>query len=297
MSGITRPMLAETYETKFPLKYPVYASPKIDGLRCLVINGRPMSRSFKPIPNLYVQECFKGWSHSAVFDGELVITNGTFRDAQGELRSTHGKPVFEFHMFDIVVGDLRKPFQERIKDFHSYTFPDFARILPQTLIKGPHELEHYYHAELTLGHEGIMLRAPHSPYKCGRSTLKEAYLLKLKPFTDSEAVILGTFEQFSNQNPLYLNELGTTSRSSHQSHLIPKGTLGGFHVCDLSTGATFDIGIGEGWTEAFRAEVWKDRESYLGKVITYKHQVHSDYSKPRTPVALGFRFDLDPHHT
>jgi len=35
-----------------------------------------------------------------------------------------------------------------------------------------------------------MLRHPQSPYKQGRSTPKEAYLLKVKRFSDGEAVIV-----------------------------------------------------------------------------------------------------------
>lgn len=37
------------------VRYPVYVSPKLDGIRCIVINGIAMSRSMKPIPNRYIQ--------------------------------------------------------------------------------------------------------------------------------------------------------------------------------------------------------------------------------------------------
>jgi hypothetical protein len=37
-------------------------------------------------------------------------------------------------------------------------------------------------------------RSPHSPYKCGRSTEREAWLLKIKRFEDAEAVVLEPYE-------------------------------------------------------------------------------------------------------
>jgi len=38
------------------VKYPVYVSPKLDGIRCLVENGVCYSRKWKPLPNKQLQE-------------------------------------------------------------------------------------------------------------------------------------------------------------------------------------------------------------------------------------------------
>lgn len=53
------PMLATAVENLDVLKYPVLVSPKLDGIRCLIIDGVAMSRSLKPIPNKHVQEWVK----------------------------------------------------------------------------------------------------------------------------------------------------------------------------------------------------------------------------------------------
>lgn len=48
-----KPMLAGKCEGLESLKYPVLVSVKLDGVRALVIGGKVMSRSLKPIPNAW----------------------------------------------------------------------------------------------------------------------------------------------------------------------------------------------------------------------------------------------------
>ena len=69
-----KPMLAETCEDadRAALPFPLYATPKIDGLRCLVIDGVATSRSLKPIPNRFVQSVL-GTHLLDGLDGELVV--------------------------------------------------------------------------------------------------------------------------------------------------------------------------------------------------------------------------------
>ncbi len=51
-----KPMLADPIEPeKYPLRFPLLVSTKIDGIRVLVRDGVAYSRSLKPIPNKYVQ--------------------------------------------------------------------------------------------------------------------------------------------------------------------------------------------------------------------------------------------------
>ena len=76
---------------------------------------------------------------------------------------------------------------------------------------------------LEIGAEGVMLRSPTGPYKQGRSTLKEGYLLKVKQFTDAEARVIGFDEKMHNANEADVGELGQTKRSSHAENLIPTG--------------------------------------------------------------------------
>ena len=51
---MNRPMLAAAYNGEI-LNFPLLATPKVDGVRALVINGNLVSRSFKSIPNVAIR--------------------------------------------------------------------------------------------------------------------------------------------------------------------------------------------------------------------------------------------------
>lgn len=96
---ITKPMLAGAVTNFDNIKFPVLATPKIDGIRCLRINGKSLSRSFKEIPNRYIQEKMAGLPDG--LDGELVV-NGSFIKTVSGVMSKDGKPDFEYWVFDYV---------------------------------------------------------------------------------------------------------------------------------------------------------------------------------------------------
>src|SRR5690606_41939772 len=58
------------------LKFPVWASPKLDGIRAIVKDGRLLSRSLKLIPNEATQSLFGRPSHEGL-DGELIVGSPT----------------------------------------------------------------------------------------------------------------------------------------------------------------------------------------------------------------------------
>ena len=136
-----------------------------------------------------------------------------------------------------------------------------------------------------------MLRHPDGPYKHGRSTAKEGWLLKVKRFEDSEARIIGFSELMHNANEAKRNELGHLERSSHKANKVGKQMLGALTVQDLKTKVEFDIGTG--FTEDQRRLLWATGDNLLGKVVKYKSQPTGVKEKPRFPVFLGFRDKVD----
>jgi DNA ligase 1 len=139
----------------------------------------------------------------------------------------------------------------------------------------------------------VMLRhrsGPKSRYKFGRSTAKEGTLLKLKRFTDDEAVIVGFEEELFNGNAAVVDELGHTKRSSHQENMVGKGRLGAM-VCKTRDGVEFRIGTG--FVASQRQELWDTRSSLVGKLVKYKHFPIGAKTAPRFPVFLGFRSEID----
>lgn len=289
-----KPMLAAKTDGK-GLSYPLLASPKLDGVRALIIDGVVMSRSFKPIPNAHVQELFGRPEYNGL-DGELIVGPPThkdvYRNTTSGVMSQAGEPDVSYYVFDKY--DHGGGFHDRLSASQEVIgrLNPIIPIVPvehrfiaceQTLLA----LEEQYLAE---GYEGVMLRHQHGPYKHGRSTEKEGWLLKLKRFEDSEAVILDTYELMHNANEAKTSELGYTERSSHKSGMVGRGILGGLSVKDAYSGVEFDIGTG--FDQASREALWKQREMLPGKVIKYKFFASGVKDKPRFPVYLGFREDL-----
>ena len=202
-SKITKPMLAgKAPEDLSALRYPVLASPKLDGIRCLMIDGKALTRTFKPIPNDYVRE----WLEANVpdgLDGELMPRDASvaFKDFSGSVRRKTGEPDFVFMAFDFVGGDLDEPFSVRY-DLLNRWRNDAADIGPRLAVV-PHkailnvdELLAYHGENHAAGYEGTMVRDPEGPYKCGRATTKAGQLLKVKDFADEEAVVIGIEERY-----------------------------------------------------------------------------------------------------
>ena len=53
-----KPMLAYTIEDTSKIEYPCYVSKKLDGIRCVILDGVVYSRSMKPIRSKVVQKLF-----------------------------------------------------------------------------------------------------------------------------------------------------------------------------------------------------------------------------------------------
>lgn len=298
MSLIKKPMLAETCEVMADLKFPVLASPKLDGIRCLVVNGKILSRTFKDIPNAYIQKIMTGANLPTGLDGELVSLNKDgslkdFNEIQGDVMREDGEPFFQYHVFDYVTTSLDEPYCDRMEKLKKLSLPFFCeKILPKKC-SNVEQLEEYEVKCLEDGHEGIMVRGENSPYKCGRSSLKQGYLLKVKRFKDSEAIVIGFEELMSNQNEAERDNFGRTKRSKSLEGMVPANTLGKFLVREVGStpwnGQEFAIGTGEGLTQELRQLIWDNKDKYIGKTVTYKYQPHGVLNLPRLPIWKGFR--------
>ena len=307
MSLINKPMLAATLnpEDIDKLTYPVLVSYKLDGIRCEFLDKEPKSRNLKKIPNTYIHNeltrvlssCSKNSEiFSGEFDGEILSsTTSNFQESTHNIMSFEGEPDFVYYIFDVITDNLKTSYEERMELLLQLEFndPRIVKLTP-TLINNKQELEAFEEQALAAGYEGIIIRSLTSPYKCGRSTLKEGYLLKLKRFSDSEAEILGFEEKETNNNIAKTNALGRTERSTHKANMIGAGTLGTLLVRNIYTKVEFRVG--SGLDDKLRKEIWNNQANYLGKVIKYKYfsiGMKEDTGKPRFPIFLGFRNEAD----
>lgn len=286
------------------LKYPLVMQPKYDGVRVVCHADRGVvKRKLELVDNHYIREKLNPFRPVHI-DGEVIVVNGEgkagkFQESQSAVASHDGQPDFRMIAFDSFYFPqegfwrrwmaLRKWF-EKVSSGNPH-----LELAPAKIISNAEQVMEYYDQCLTDGHEGAMIRSLDGPYKYGRSTLNEGYLIKLKPFEDDEAVIIGFEEMLSNQNEDKRNALGRAKRGHSKAGMVPAGTLGKFLVRGVSTGnfpnVEFAIGGGKGLTRLLRDTIWANREAYLGRTITYEYQVVGVKDKPRCPVFKGFRKD------
>lgn len=297
-----KPMLAVQAKE---ITFPVYASPKIDGIRAYVKDGQLLSRSGKRIPNRYVQETY-GQAVLDGVDGELCVGQPNHPNLMqlttSGVMSFDGRPHVTFWLFDVWAMSDR-PFEERLKFLNKNVLANFTYLrdlvdkkmlmfLPQFLFNDMASLNNYEELCLGQGYEGVMLRNPKALYKFGRSTAREGALLKVKRWTDSEATVTGFNEFMHNGNTLEEDNFGYAKRSSHQAGKIPMNTLGSLSCVDVHSGQTVDIGTG--FTQDDRQRIWTDRNNLLGKIVKYKHFAEAGVKDaPRFPVFVGFRHPED----
>ena len=295
MSKPFKPMLAATVEDLSTLNFPLLASPKLDGIRCIVRNGIAYSRSNKPIRNRHVQACIAAHAEALEgLDGELIVGSATahdvYRTTNSAVARIEGTPDFKFYVFDHYLQGSDS-FTDRLSTLANIDhLPPFVHLLPQTPVNSLGDLLAYEQSTLEVGYEGVMLRTPDGPYKQNRSTLREGYLIKLKRFTDAEAVCIGYGELMHNGNEAVTNELGRTARSSAQAGLIPGGTLG-YLLCKTPDGVEFKIGTG--FDAADRDDLWAEQDKLMGRIVKYKSFPVGVKDAPRHPVWLGFRHPDD----
>ena len=291
-----KPMLAGKAPVDLStLCYPILVSPKLDGVRVIIIDGVVMSRNLKPIPNQRVQRVLGRTKYNHL-DGELIVGSATshdvFRNTTSGVMCKTGEPDFRLHVFDYV--DVGRQFTHRIihaKHVVESSGIDELFLVPQRTVLDMVHLDIYEQQFLDDGYEGLMIRDPHGEYKFGRSTTREGGLLKLKRFDDSEAVIQGFEEKMHNDNEKTTDELGRAKRQSLKENLRPAGVLGALCVQDVHTGVKFNVGTG--FNDDDRRQMWTTRKSLIGKVIKYRFFPTGSKEKPRFPTYLGFRDVID----
>lgn len=279
------------------MQYPIACSAKLDGIRAIITPSGVLSNTLKPLGNLYMQSCLNDPSLIGL-DGELIVglpyadlndpDDDVFNRTTGAIRRSSEEPDFKFYAFD----NFNFP-KERYNTrwlFHLYNNAKMC-VNPHVIhleqrICNTFEEALAYEKELILqGYEGMMARTLIAPYKEGRVTMKEGYILKRKPLEQDEATVVGVYEQMLNLNEKVINELGRGQRSSHKENKIGKGTLGGVTLSSPRWKETFNCGTIIGGTDEWRQRMWNDQSLILGQTMTYIYQGYGSIDKPRQPRA------------
>ncbi len=295
-----KPLLSETYDpTSKHIRWPMLSSPKLDGVRAIIIDGMVVSRSLKLIPNRHVQYLF-GRPEYEGMDGELIcgspVDPNVYNITQSAVMSRDGTPNVMFHVFDDIT-DPGTTYWRRYATLAARVMRvdrNHPVLLVSQLELGSHdEALARYSDLLEQGYEGLMLRQCGAHYKFGRSTLKEGTLLKWKPLIDFDAEVTGSYEEMHNGNEATTDELGHTRRSSHAEGKVGKGTLGGLYARALDGGPEFKVGIFKGATKQDLQAWWHDRDNLVGKIFKAQKLGIGEKDLPRHPRWIGWRDSID----
>lgn len=276
-----------------------YVSEKYDGIRAIWDGEKFISRGqkvFTYVPQYFIDLMPPG----IALDGEMWISRNNFKEVsristlkigrsrtQKEIdkiwRGTNENNSVKYMVYDL--PNSSEPFESRMKylkqvvDDRTLVWNHILENLDdcpikftkQTKIENMSQLVSTYKELTSKGAEGVMLRAPNSPYETKRSK----YLLKYKIKEDAEAIVRGY-------------TMGTGKY---------KGLLGSLD-CELildqkPCGVMFNIGTG--FTDRDRTEYNNSKSSLyipIGSIVSFSYMELSEDSVPRHPVYRGIRDDF-----
>jgi len=304
MSLISRPLLAARVEDNDlnTLKFPVGITSKVDGIRCLKIDGHAVSRTFKPIPNNHIRTSIEEFVPDGM-DMEITVPEypkGNFQETSGNVMREDSINPFKVWIIDYVTDSLTEPYQRRIQKAVDYATEHWKKVpfkwevLTPVTAKDKNGLDELESQALEEGFEGVMIRDLNGRYKCGRSTFSDQILIKVKRFVDAEAVVRGIECLYHNGNEAQKDAFGRTKRSTAQDNLVAMDTMGKLVV--EGHGGDFhgvDFSIGTGFTQEQRDQIWKDRVKLVGHLCKFKYFGQGVDKRPRFPTFIGWRHPDD----
>lgn len=276
-----------------------WVSEKLDGIRAIWDGEKFLSRAsasglgskvYSYVPNFFTNLMPKG----VALDGEIWMGRGMFNNMSSISNwipgkkftkeqidaiwaGTSGMPPIKYKVFDIPNSSL--PFEERMKELDKIILNVFNccrqknTICPiekveSIKVKTPEQLQEIYYKLTKDGAEGVMLRAPNSPYETKRSQ----YLLKYKIKEDAEGIVI--------------DRISGTGRL--------QGLLGSLKVELIKNGERTGIftNIGTGFSDEQRTNNSKDPNYIpIDTIVSFSYMELTEDSV-RHPAFRGIRTDV-----
>jgi len=274
-------MLASKYQdhehkiTKFII------TEKLDGCRCVLLKDNDkitlMSRQGQLIEGLIeIENTAKLLPDNIVLDGELVLKNldnlnsaDLFRETMKVVRKDGIKRNVAFNAFDMLpidefkvgksklgAGDRKKILHQTLALSH---FGNIRKVEPLYIGEDKDKVAELLDKMEKLGKEGVMVNSYDGKYECKRSR----DLLKVKTMNVVDLEIIG-FEEGSNKY---------------------KGKLGRINVSYKG----FKVGVGSGFSDNERLEIWLNQNEYLGRICEIQY---FEESKNQKDDSLSLRFPV-----
>ena len=274
------------------VKFPVLASPKLDGLRALHIKSGIVSKTFSRFRNDYTHTLFQR-SEYASFDGELIVGlpygGDVIRRTYSGVMSKDGCPDVKWYLFDdFSIPDTTFRVRQQMLRKRVRNLPAALRkrveVLEQRIIGSLGELLSYEADMLRMGYEGLMLRDPTGPYVDKRCTMRDGWIQKFKRFEDKEAFITGFEEGSINGNERKADGKRRTLRAG----MRPSGMVGTILAKDKETGEPIRVAPGR-LSHEERFQMLAQPKKFIGLEFTYRRFPTGTYAAPRFPTFQTFR--------
>lgn len=292
------------------LRYPMFASEKLDGVRAVILDGVALSRNMLPLHENFqrrMSTILRLLPREIVLDCEVFNPTYTFSQITSGIAHADEENVrLYFYVFDAMsrdewFGKSCTPFDRR-RDLVELACdeydPDKSFLVPvkQIVMPTAKAVQSHLAEAVGVGKEGLMLRSPNQLYKHGRSTLKQGDFVKLKAWETVDCQIIGfkqgkTLTESARALNTDKDAFGRTKRGDCQADRESVDGLGSVEVrCpDGSTCfAMFTAG-----SEARSQIVWQGKEQWLGKMVEVEYQSVGTKDKLRLPRIIRLRPDLD----
>ena len=251
------PMLANKWEDRQKyISEPFYVQPKLDGVRLLVSKDGGISRTGKIIPGTEILG--EGLEEGQYVDGEAFDPNLNFEELTSTFKTDPLK--LKFYVFDFF--DLKKltmTFEERLDVAKSLSNPHYEYVETFS-VKKHTDMNGFHKMFMQQGYEGTMIRDKDSVYEVGQ---RSNYLLKHKDFQTEEYEITGAKTGHGRDADAVVWVCKT--QDDREFTVRPEGTI------------------------IQREEDYKNREKFMGKMLTVRFQNLTALGVPRFPVGVVVR--------
>lgn len=251
--ALIAPMLALDY-SKVPHRVPddqdLYLSRKLDGLRCIWIQGKGLqSRKGKFYDIPHIAEALKDVSEK--LDGEIYLHGYPLNQIVSAAKKTNAlTPLLEFHVFDVIRPQYFSVRSQAYADVVTQVGNPCIKYVAQ-FIRRKSEINDSHDLFIREGFEGAMIRLNDFAYEHSRS----ASLFKYKEFEESEYVVLGVREDKEGGAVMQCDGFSVRCRG----------------------------------TDAERRYQALNPDKFIGKLLTVRYKVLSEFGKPIPPVGICFR--------
>lgn len=264
------------------LKYPAQVQPKLDGYRCIYMDGLLWSRAGKPFGNKGLLEYFNKLEGVGdyVLDGELYLHGISFQHLTKVLNAENA-PIpakLKYVVYDCVpdkdwkAQGCKLTYNERLtllRGILNDRVADYAKVIDiaSDVVDDSGGLIELYKGYLKQGYEGAMIKDCNGLYAWKRVSLRSAEMVKLKPFKTIDVKIEGVYEGEGEF----------------------KGKAGGVSISYSNTA----VRVGSGWDIATREAIFKDPNKYIGKTIEVQYFEETEEGSLRFPTFKRFRPEKD----